>query len=148
MKPDVGRALEVCAAKLMGDVAPHVTESYRQASVLTAGVLLISVGEELDRIAERRVSENAAIRLIFRAAVPAVADAALRARIEETASGEEAGYRISELDASNAALRALLIELHAHVETLTGDDARRIEAEIWRELAASTERRRLSLGSF
>ena len=132
----------------MTDVAPNVTQSYRQASVLSAGVLLISVGEELDRIAERRISENAAIRAIFRDAVPAVADVALRARIEEGASGSEPGYRISELEASNAALRALLIELHAHVESQDGDDARRIEAEIWRELAASTGRRRLSLGSF
>jgi hypothetical protein len=110
--------------------------------------MLISVGEELDRIAERRITENAALREIFRDAAPAVADAALRARLEEAARGAEAGYRISQLDAGNDLLRGLLIELHAHVESTDGDAARRIEARIWRELVASTERRRLSLGAF
>jgi hypothetical protein len=132
----------------MGDIAPNVAPSYRQASTLAAGVLLISVGEELDRIAERRIAENAALREIFRDAMAAVTDAALRARLDEAAGGAEAGYRISQLDAANDRLRALLIELHAHVESMAGDAARRIEARIWGELAASTERRKLSLGAF
>ena len=51
-----------------------------------------------------------------------------------------------DLEAGNRALRSLLIELHAHVEGLPGDGARRIEAAIWRELAASTERRKLASG--
>jgi hypothetical protein len=133
---------------LMQDIAPNVGPSYRQASTIAAGVMLISVCEELDRIAERRVVENAALRGIFGDAAPAVTDAALRARLDEAARSAEAGYRISQLDAENDRLRALLIELHAHVESTPGDAARRIEARIWRELAASTERRKLSLGAF
>jgi hypothetical protein len=148
VRPTVGRALEVCAAALIGDVAPNTAPSYRQASVIAAGVLLISVGEELDRIAERRISENAALREIFRDAAPALADAGLCARLAAAARGAEPGYRITQLDAENDRLRALLIELHAHVESCEGDAARRIEACIWRELAASTERRKLSLGAF
>jgi hypothetical protein len=144
----VSRALEVCAAALIGDVAPHVAPSYRQASTIAAGVLLISVGEELDRIAERRIHENAALREIFRDAAPAVADALLRARLEQAAGGGEPGYRISQLDAENDRLRALLIELHAHVEAIQGNAARQVEARIWQELAASTVRRKLSLGAF
>ena len=57
----------------------------------------------------------------------------------------DASLRVPDLDAANLALRALLIELHAHVEELPGAEARRLEAAIWRELAASTERRKLSL---
>jgi hypothetical protein len=148
VRPTVARTLQVCASALMQDVAPHVAPSYRQASTFAAGVMLLSVGEELDRIAERRIAENAALREIFRDAAPAVADAALRARLEEAARGAEASYRISQLDAGNDLLRGLLIELHAHVESLAGDAAREIEARIWRELVASTERRRLSLGAF
>jgi hypothetical protein len=132
----------------MADVAPHVQPSYRQASVLSAGVLLISVGEELDRIAERRITENEALRVLFRDAAPLVEDTGLRARLEQGAAAGESGYRISELDASNDALRALLIELHARIESLEGDGARSIESRIWQELAVSTERRRLSLGAF
>lgn len=133
---------------LIGDVAPHVAPSYRQASVLSAGVLLTSVNEELDRIAERRITENEVLRALFRDAAPVVDADALRARLEAAGSAEEAGYRISQLDASNDALRGLLIELHACVEALEGDAARAIESRIWQELAASTERRRLSLGAF
>ncbi len=148
MKPTVGRALEVCAAMLMGEVAPHVAPSYRQASVLSAGVLLMSVGEELDRIAERRITENACLRDIFRDAAGAVADAALCSRLADAAANVESDYRISALDASNDALRALLIELHAHLESLPGEPARALESRIWSELAESTQRRRLSLGAF
>ncbi len=148
MKPTVGRALEVCAAMLMGEVAPNVAPSYRQASVLSAGVLLMSVGEELDRIAERRITENSELRDIFRDAASAVADPDLRSRLADAAANVESDYRISALDASNDALRALLIELHAHLESLPGEPARALESRIWSELAASTERRRLSLGAF
>lgn len=148
MKPTIGRALEVCAGTLMVDVAPHVAPSYRQASVFSAGVLLIAVGEELDRIAERRIEENAALRQIFAQAAPVVDDAALRERLSRAASAQGSGYRISQLDADNDALRALLVELHARVESLPGDAARELEARIWRELADSTQRRRLSLGAF
>jgi hypothetical protein len=41
-----------------------------------------------------------------------------------------------------------LIELHAHVEEQGAPWARALDAEIWRELVASTERRRLSLAPF
>lgn len=148
MKPTIGRALEVCAAALMGDIAPNVAPSYRQASVFSAAVMLISVGEELDRIAERRIHENAALREIFASAASVVADAELRTRLSQAASSQDSGLRISQLDADNDALRGLLVELHAHAEGLPGDAARELETRIWRELAASTERRRLSLGAF
>jgi hypothetical protein len=66
----------------------------------------------------------------------------------EAAGSQEASLRISALDASNDALRQLAIELHAYVETQDAPAARRIEASLWRELAASTERRKLGLHAF
>ena len=96
----------------------------------------------------RRIVENAALRAIFADAPPVIEDPVLRERLARAAAAGDRGYRISQLDADNDALRALLVVLHAHVETLEGDAARALEDRIWRELAASTERRRLSLGSF
>jgi hypothetical protein len=148
VKPEIERVLEVCAIGLMGDVAPHVSPSYRQATVLSTAVVLTSVREELDRIVERRVVENRALRELFRDALPAVEDAALAERLAAAADEAETGWRVSALEAANARLRGLLIELHAHVESLASPAARRVEAAIWRELQASTERRRLSLDSF
>ena len=148
MKPDIGRVLEVMAGTLMVDVAPNVAPPYRQASVFANALLLTNIREELDRIAERRVDENRALRAIFATAAPDVADAALRARLVAAAESQEVSLRISALDASNEALRQLAIELHAYVELQDVPAARRIEASLWRELAASTERRKLGLNAF
>ena len=148
MKPEIERVLEVCAIGLMGDVAPHVSPSYRQATVLSTAVVLTSVREELDRIAERRVVENRALRELFRDALPAVEQTALRDRLAAAAGESDTAFRISELEAANARLRGLLIELHVLVESLDSPQAKRVESRIWRELQASTERRKLSLDSF
>ena len=148
MKPDIGRVLEVMAGTLMVDVAPNVAPPYRQASVFANALLLTNIREELDRIAERRVDENRALRAIFAQAAPDIADAALRARLVEAAEAQETSLRISALDASNESLRQLAIELHAYVEAQDAPAARRIEALLWRELAASTERRKLGLNAF
>jgi hypothetical protein len=56
--------------------------------------------------------------------------------------------RISDLNRSNDRLRRLLIELHAHLEEIDTETARRIETAIWEELRVSTERRALSLAPF
>jgi len=131
---------------LLVEIAPAVQPAYRKASVTVHGMILFAVREEIDRAAARRVDENRALRALFAEAAPAVADAALKSRLAAAASETDASLLVPALDESNRALRALLIELHAHVETLRGDAARALEAKIWRELAASTERRKLSLG--
>lgn len=148
MKPEVPKVLEVLAGKLLFDVAPFVTPAYRKSSIGVSALLLGMVREEWDRAAERRSGENAALRELFRDAAPAVPDTDLRRRLEAAAGMRETSLLISELDRANDALRALLIELHAAVEQETGPEARRIENAIWRELVASTERRRLSLAPF
>jgi hypothetical protein len=148
MKPEIARVLEVCAVGLMGDVAPHVSPSYRQATVLSTAVILTSVREELDRIAERRILENRALRSLFAGSLKAVEETGLRERLAAAAREEEPGFKISELEASNARLRSLLIDLHIHVESLDSEAAQRVEAQIWQELKTSTERRKLSLDSF
>jgi hypothetical protein len=146
VKPEPAHALERLMQALLGDVMPNVQPSYRQASVMVHAMMVSAIREELDRAAARRVEENAALRALFAEAAPAVADAALRERLAAAARSTDASLLVPALEASNRTLRALLIELHAHVDDLPGDAARRLEDAIWRELAASTERRKLSLG--
>lgn len=148
MKPEIDRFLEVAAAYLVGQLAPTLTSQYDQSNVTTMGALLISVREEFDRAAARRLEENRALRRLFGEAAPVVQDAALRERLQAAAAGDDASVLVSDLERGNAALRALLIDLHVHVEALATPSARRIEAAIWRELVASTERRRLMMGPF
>ena len=148
MRPDPRRFLEVAAAHLMTQTAPALGEGYQQQSTLVLGLMLTAVSEELERAAARRVAENGALRRIFSEAAPLVADAALRERLEAAAKGRDASLAVSALERANAELRALLIDLHAHVEELDSPGARALDAAIWRELAESTERRRLALGRF
>jgi hypothetical protein len=148
MKPDPSRFLEVAAAHLMLKTGPGIANAYEQSSVMVMAVMFSAVQEELERAAARRVAENAELRRIFSEAAPVVAAPDLRRRLEAAASGGDASLAVSDLERANCALRALLIELHAHVEELESPGARGVEQDIWRELVASTERRALSMGPF
>jgi hypothetical protein len=147
LKPDVGRFLEVAMAHLLGRTVPALS-GYDQSSVMLLATLLGSVREEFERAAARRVAENRELRRLFAEAVSCVEDAGLEARLREAAAKEDVDLAVSALEAANAGLRELLIELHAHVEELGSEAARGVEAAIWRELQESTERRRLGLGPF
>jgi len=148
VKPDPTHVLERMMQSLLTEVAPAVQPAYRQATVTIHAMMLAAIREEIDRAAARRVEENGALRALFAQAAPSVRDAGLRERLASAAARPDTSLRVPDLDAANLALRALLIELHAHVEALSGAEARRLEAAIWRELAASTERRKLSIGPF
>ena len=149
MKPDVERTLQLLARSLLLELGPGLPHDYARKSAMLAAMLRASAAEEWDRAAEWRTEENRALREIFRAAAErGVADAALRERLAAAARSGDASLRVSELERANAALRALLVELHAHVEELATPDAREIEARIWDELRRSTERRRLSMQPF
>lgn len=148
MKPDPAHVLERVMQSLLTDVAPALQPAYRQASVGIQAMLLGAIREEIDRAAARRVEENAALRALFADGAQVVRDAGLRERLASASAQHDASLRVPDLEAANLALRALLIELHAHVEELPAAEARRLEAAIWRELAASTERRKLSVSPF
>ncbi|MGH0035940.1 MAG: hypothetical protein ACQGVK_13015 [Myxococcota bacterium] len=148
MTPRLDRFLEVAAAHLMVHTAPALGPGYEQASVMILGLLLQAVREEAERSAARRVEENGVLRSLFRDALPLVGDPALRDRLASAAAERDEDLAISALERSNSGLRALLVELHALVEETEGEAARRMEEAIWAELAASTERRRSSIGIF
>ena len=148
MKPEATHALERLMQALLVEIAPAMQPPYRQASVSIQAMMLLAVREEFDRAAARRVEENRALRALFADAALAVTDASLHASLATAAASTDASLRVPELEAGNRTLRTLLIELHAHVESLAGPEARRIDFAIWRELSASTERRKLSLAPF
>jgi len=148
MKPDIDRFLDVSAAYLMMELAPTLGSSYAQSNVSILGMMLAAVREEFGRAAARRIEENREMRRLFGEAAPGVKDAALHHRLLDAAQSDDTDFTVSALEQSNAALRQTLIDLHTHVEQLDTPEARRIEEAIWRELAASTERRRLMMGPF
>jgi hypothetical protein len=136
------------AQDLIERVIPAIGPSYHQGTVGMIATLLAIVGEEWDRAASRRIEENHRLRELFRQAAPAVNDPALRSRIFQLAKTADHDFHISALENNNCALRAALIELHAHVESHASAEARKVEEAIWDELAKSTERRRLLSAQF
>jgi hypothetical protein len=148
MKPDPSTVLDGVGATLIVDVVPLIAASYGQQALAGCAALLATAREEIDRAAARRVEENQALRRLFAEACGVVSDVELVARLAEAAAGVDASLLVSDLDRANRALRALLVDLHVRVEALPDAAARRLEAAIWQELRASTERRRIMLGNF
>ena len=84
------------------------------------------------------------MRLLFVEAATLPPPDTLAERSRNLADGDEGDLRISALQAVNDALRDALTELHAFVETQEGDAAAAMNAAIWSELSASTQRRAFS----
>ncbi len=148
MRPDPDRLLEVAAIHLMTKTGPAVDSAYEQSSLMVLALMLSGLREEHERAAARRIEENRALREIFAEAQAVVEDDELGGRLVRAAGGDDRDFAISALERTNCELRGLLIELHAYVEELTSPESRELESLIWRELVASTERRKLAMGVF
>lgn len=147
MKPDVDQVMQGFFGTLLMDVAPHLNAEYSMGNVGIMGMMMFMTAEEHDRAAEIRVAENTEMRVLFAEAARSVEDAALKAKLAEAAAGRDASLRIKALDAANAALGAVLVELQAHVEVSKASWAGPLEARIWDYLVAATERRKLPFPS-
>ncbi len=148
MRPNVEAVCKKIAEDLLVRVVPAISPTYHQGTVGMVSNIFSIIGEEWDRAASRRIEENDRIRELFREAAPCVNDPAIRRAVLALADTKDRDFHISALEKSNCDLRAALIDLHAYVETQGGPDARRTEGLIWKELLASTERRRLSTAQF
>ena len=148
MKPDVGTVMQGLFGTLLGDIALHLNAEYSMGNVGIMGMMMFMTAEEYDRAADIRAAENAEMRSLFSHAAALVTDDALKKKLAAAASEKEGSFRVTALNARNAALAALLIELQTHVEASDASWARSLEARIWDHLVAATERRKLPLPSF
>ena len=148
MRPRVEIVFQTMAMDLIERVIPAIGPTYHQGTVGMIATLLAIVSEEWDRAASRRIEENNRLRELFKQAAPAINDPALRSRVFQLAKTADNDFHIAALENNNCALRAALVYLHAHVETQTSAEARKVETAIWNELAKSTERRRLMSAQF
>lgn len=143
MKPDVPKVMMRSFERMLTHIAPHLNAEYAVGSASVIGLMMFQTATEFDRAAENLVQENRAMRSLFADAVSQLETGALSAKLKEAAAGDDPSVRVSELEKTNEALSALLIELHALVETLPEKAAREMEARIWAELVRSAEARRL-----
>lgn len=141
MKPSPDLVLNQAFAKIAMEMGPALPAGYGQGSATTTGVLLLLVAQEFNRAADIRAKENSAMRTLFTEAA-AAAGGDLGARLKAAAGEREADLNVATLDKANAALKALLIELHAHAER-AGDAA--LEARIVRLMAEAAAARQVFL---
>jgi hypothetical protein len=119
MKPDVSAVLVEMAGLVVRNAAPDVPPGERASALGLTAALMGFAAQAWDSAAHNLVQENRAIRELL------------------GLEGLDEDLRISALSAENGRLRQALIARHAEVE---GKDPA-MEAAIWAELVASTERR-------
>ncbi len=134
MTPSVPAVLAEIAGLAIRNTMPDVHPADRASSLGLSALLLSMAAEVWDGTAARLVEENRAVRALLARAGEVGLDFA------ELVVGDDADLRISSLQAGNDALRAALITLHAAAEA----KGAALEADIWAELIASTERRKMA----
>lgn len=143
MRPDPPIALQRLAHVLLVDVAPQLGDAFAQQTAGLAATLAAILAEEWDRSAARLLHENTALRRLF-ARASSLAPSNLSSKLREAANGFDTDFSISRLQATNDALRQLLIELHAWTEQSNDPRVVELNEAIWEELKESTRRRHLA----
>jgi hypothetical protein len=141
MTPSVVEVMRGCAAALSQPASPDAGPEYFYSRVGMISMLANLAAQEAEHAAASAVTENADIRALFTQA--AAHDAALGGRLTRSAQGVDHDLSLTALDAANARLRRLLIELHERVED-TGDAA--LDRAILALYVRMAEGRRLQLG--
>ena len=142
MNPEVGTILGLSTQRLAMGIADQGA-AFAQGTIGLIGTVLTMSAKEYERGADIRFTENNDMRALFAELAPGVDDAALKAELESAAAAKDASLRISDLNASNYALRRLLTRLQVHAED---NGARAAEKRIWAVLKAMADRRLVQLG--
>ncbi|MES3029749.1 MAG: hypothetical protein V4820_18075 [Pseudomonadota bacterium] len=134
MTPSVPAVLAEIAGLALRNAMPDVPPADRASSLGLSAALLGMAAEVWDGTAARLVEENRAVRALLARAGEVGLD------FTELAAGDDADLRISSLQAANDTLRATLIVLQTAAESKSSA----LNADIWTELVASTERRKMA----
>lgn len=134
MTPAVPAVLAEIAGLALRNAMPDVHPADRASSLGLSALLLGMAAEVWDGTAARLVEENRAVRALLARAGEVGLD------FTELAAGDDADLRISSLQAANDSLRAALITLQTTAEAKSPA----LDADIWAELVASTERRKMA----
>jgi hypothetical protein len=141
MKPTPDLVLNHAFAKVAMEMGPALPSGYGQGSATLTGVLILMVSQEFNRAADIRANENAAMRALFAEVAPSIGGD-LGARLKGAAEAKDADINVATLDRSNAALKALLIELQVQAETA---GTRALETRILKLLSEAAAARQIFL---
>lgn len=141
MKPDTDFLLRSLAAVLRTEILPLVGSKYVQADILLIIQFLFALAADYESAAFCRIEENQELRELFAEAGTYVTETNLKKRLDKAINSKDVDFKISSLDKCNQNLFNILIDLHAHVETLKDEKAHRIEQAIWKALNMKVMRR-------
>ena len=134
MIPTANDLLAGCIKTLAAPVRPEDAGLFMTARLRTVALLNRMVALECAQGAAVRVAENAAIRALIAQAGPRYAVLA-----EDAAAIGDGDYAIETLDAANAKLRLLLIDLHETAEGAGDGDLDRKVLKFYRDMAVRRE---------
>ena len=120
MTPSVRDVLAGVAVALARPLSPDVGPEYAAGRFGMISTLVMLAAQQAETAAGAAIAENADMRAIFASAAGAY-DAGLGGRLAKAAAETDTDLSVPALDAANAGLRRLLIELHQAVEA--ADDA-------------------------
>jgi hypothetical protein len=143
MTPSVKEVMRGCAAALTQPPSADAGPDYFASRVGLISMLANLAAQEADHAAAAAIAENADIRALIAKAAGAH-DAALGGRLAKASNGVDADLSLTALDAANARLRRLLIELHERVEDV-GD--RELDQAILALYVRMAQGRRLQMGA-
>lgn len=142
MNPKIPDFLVETAGLVVRSLAPGGDPAEVASNLGLTAALLGFAAQRWDGAAASLVEENRAIRpLLARGAQVLADEEPFAERWQALSQGADEDLRISALERANAELRGALICLHELVELAEGEAARELDAAIWAELRASTERR-------
>lgn len=141
MRPRADHILQSLGMRMLMKHIPLIQDQHAQAEIGLTATMMRIVSEEFERAAHRRIEENGELRKIFSEAVTIVNDEDLKNRLKAASEKEASDYKVSTLDKLNHELLEVLIDLHAHVEDLEGEDAGKIKTAIWESLEKGVKRR-------
>jgi hypothetical protein len=136
MTPTAADLLAGCIKSLAAPLPAEDAGLFMIARMRTVMLLNRLAALECARGAAVRVAENAAIRTLI------AEGGARHAGLAEAAAAADGDYTIEMLDAANARLRRLLIDLHDAAETAGDRELDRKILKLYRDIA---ERRELAL---
>ena len=136
MTPSVRDVLQGCTVAIMTPPSPDAGPEYAASRAGMVAMMLGLATAEAERCAAAAIAENADIRAVFAAST--AYDAALGGRLAQAAAQTDADLTVPALDAANARLRRLLIELHEQVEDSGDGAANRAIVDLYGRMARAS----------
>jgi hypothetical protein len=127
--------------RMLSHVLPEQRTPFGGFDAALLGLLVEMVGQDFERAAHARLEDIREMRALFAEARPIAGDDALVARMADALARDLSDLRIARLDEVHALHSAVLIELHARIETL-GAPAAQLDRRVWEHLERRADRHR------